>query len=71
VGNVRSRVGFWSFWLRLPGPRPKLLDGSILLKFLLETRLESESFEHFIGFLGIQVQKLWPKNQKIIYYLIT
>jgi len=27
-----------------PGPMPKQLDGSISLKFLLETRLQSESF---------------------------
>ena len=26
------------------GPEPKLLDGSISLKLLLETRLKSESF---------------------------
>jgi len=22
VGDVISRVGFWPFWLRLPGPGP-------------------------------------------------
>jgi len=45
VSDVISGVGFRPFWLRLPGPGPKPLDGSILLKFLLETRLESEYFE--------------------------
>ena len=30
-----------------PGPGPKLLDGSISLKFLLETRLQSASFDTF------------------------
>jgi len=35
------------------GPRP-----SILLKFALETRLESASFEPLIDFLSFLVQKL-------------
>jgi len=35
-----------------------VLDGSILLKFTLETRLESESFEPLIDFLTFLVQKL-------------
>jgi len=33
-------------------------EGSILLKFLLETRLGSESFEPLISFLAFLVQKL-------------
>jgi len=37
-----------------------------LTHFLLETRLESESIEPLIGFLLFLVQKLWPKNNKII-----
>jgi len=44
VSDVINGVGFRSFWLRLPGLGPKLLDRSILLKFLLEIRLESASF---------------------------
>ena len=32
-------------WPTSPGPGPKVLDASILLKFLLETRLQSESFD--------------------------
>ena len=32
-------------WRTLSGLGPKLLDGSISLKFLLETRLQSESFD--------------------------
>jgi len=40
------------------GPRPKTLDGSNLLKFLLETNLKSESFDTLIYFLGFLVQKL-------------
>jgi len=34
------------------------LDGSILLKFLLEIRLKCESFELAIDFLTFMVQKL-------------
>ena len=41
------------------------LDDNILLKFLLETRLKSESFDTLDDLLGFQVQKLWPKNNKI------
>jgi len=36
----------------------KLLDGSISLKFLLETKLQFESFETSDDLLGFQVQKL-------------
>jgi len=39
--------------------------------FLLETSLESKSLEHLITFLMFLVQKLWPKNYKVISYLIT
>ena len=34
------------------------LDGSISLKFLRETRLQSESFDALEDLLGFQVQKL-------------
>jgi len=36
----------------------------------METRLESKSFETLIDFLVFLVQKLWPKPDKIIDYLI-
>jgi len=36
---------FRPIWLRSLGPGPKLLDGSISLMFLVETRLKSESLE--------------------------
>jgi len=39
-------------------PGPIVLDGSISLKFLLETRLESESFDTLDDLLGFRVQKL-------------
>ena len=52
-------------WPTTPGPGPNPLDGSISLKFLLETRLQSESFDTLDDLLGIQVQKLWSKLIKI------
>jgi len=39
-------------------PRAQLLSQSVSLKFSLETRLESESFEPLIDFLAFLVQKL-------------
>jgi len=65
LSDIIRSVGFRFGWLKLFGPRPKLLDGSISLKFSLETRPESNSFETLIGFLRFQVQKLWPNNNKI------
>jgi len=39
MSDVINGVSFWSFRLRLPRPGPNLIiDGSILLKFLLETK---------------------------------
>jgi len=45
-------------WPTSPGPGPKPLDGSFSLKFLLETRLQSESFDTLDDLLGFLVQKL-------------
>ena len=45
-------------WPTLPGPRRQLLGGSISLKFLVETRLQSESFDTLDDLLGFRVQKL-------------
>jgi len=45
-------------WPTSPGPGLKPLDGSISLKFLLETRLQSVSFETLDDLLGFQVEKL-------------
>ena len=42
----------------LSGPGRQLLGGSISLKFLLETRLQSESFDTLDDLLGFRVQKL-------------
>jgi len=46
-------------WPTLPGSGRQPLGGSILLKFLLETRLQSESFDTLDDLLGFRVQKLW------------
>jgi len=56
---------FWSPWPTLPGPGRQLLVGSISLKFLLETRLQSESFDTLDDLLGFPVQKLGCKLVKI------
>jgi len=50
-----------SFGVILPhvaSPKAQPLGQSILLKFSLETRLESKSFEPLIDFLAFLVQKL-------------
>ena len=52
-------------------PRVQPLGQSVSLKFSLETRLESESFEPLIDFLAFLVQKLWSKKNKLINYLIS
>jgi len=46
-------------WPTLPGSGRQLLGGSILLKFSLETRLQSESFDALDDLLGFRVQNLW------------
>jgi len=46
--------------------RAQLLGESVSLKFSLETRLESRSFEPLIDFLVFLVQKLWSKINKLI-----
>ena len=52
-------------------PRAQLLGQSVWLKFSLETRLESESFEPLIDFLAFLDQKLWSKINKLINDLIS
>jgi len=47
-GLQSSKYGTW--------PWAKLLDENISLKFLLETRLKSESFGPLIGFVTFLVQ---------------
>jgi len=55
VTDVISKVVLGSFWL-IAWPRAQLLGQSVSLKFSLETRLESESFEPLINFLAFLVQ---------------
>ena len=52
-------------WPTLLGPWHQPLGGSISLKFLLETRLQSKSFDTLDRLLGFWVQKLWCKLVKI------
>ena len=66
VGDVTNEVGLRPFWLRLSGPGLQLVDGIFWLNFLLETKIDSKSFEPLIGFLAFLVQNLWDKNNKII-----
>ena len=54
---------FWDFLPHVTWPRAQPLGQSISLKFSLETRLESESFEPLIDFPTFLVQKLWYKKQ--------
>jgi len=47
-------------------PRAQPLHQSISLKFSLETRLESESFQPLIDFLAFLDQNSWSKINKLI-----
>jgi len=58
VTDVISEVVLGSFWLIVAWPRAQPLSQSVSLKFSLETRLESESFEPLINFLAYLVQNL-------------
>ena len=53
------------FWPTSLGPGPKPLDGSMSLKFLLGTTLQSEYFDTLDDLLRFQVQKLRSKVTKI------
>ena len=66
-----KRSSFGVILAHVAWPRAKRLGQSVLLKFSLETRLESESFEPLIDFLAFLVQKLWSKINKLINYLIS
>ena len=56
---------FRPHWPTLPGSWRQPLGGSISLKFLLETRLQAESFDTLHDLLGFRVQKLWYRLVKI------
>jgi len=57
VNDVISEVVLGPFWLTLPGPGRKLLDGGISLKFSLQTRLKSESWPE---------KNRWPKSPPLM-----
>ena len=65
VSDVISEGLFGPPWPTLPGPGCQPLGGSISLKFSLETRLQSESFDTLDDLLGFRVQKLRCKLVKI------
>jgi len=58
VSDIISEVVFGPFWLMFAWPKAQLLGQSVSLKFSLETKLESESFEPLIDFLAFLGQKL-------------
>ena len=58
MSDVISGGTFWAPWPTLPGPGRQPLGGNISLKFLLETRLQSESFDTLDDLLRFRVQKL-------------
>jgi len=62
---------FWVILVHVTWPRALPLSKSISLKFSLETRLESKSFEPLNNFPSFLVQKLWSKINKLINYLIS
>ena len=56
--DVISEVVSGSFLAHVAWPRAQPLGQSVSLKFSLETRLESESFQLLVDFLAFLVQKL-------------
>jgi len=57
VGEVKIGEGFAHFWLKSPGPGA-YLTSHVWLKFLLKTRIKSESLKPLIGFLAFLKPKL-------------
>jgi len=68
---IFNKIGFGVILVHVAWPRAQPLGQSVSLKFLLETRLESESFELLIDFLAFLGQKLWSKINKLINYLMS
>jgi len=58
VSDVISEVVLGVILAHVTWPRAQPLGQSVSLKFPLETRLESETFEPLIDFLAFLVQKL-------------
>jgi len=61
----------WVILAHVTWPRAQPPGQSISLKFSLETRLESESFEPSINFLTFLVQKFLSKLNKLSNELIS
>ena len=66
VSDVIKWSSFGVILAHVAGPKAQPLDQIISLKFLLETRLKSESFEPLINFLAFLVQKLWSKINNLM-----
>ena len=62
---------FWAILAHVAWPRAQLLGQSISLKFSLETRLESESFEPWSTFYSFWFKSYDFKKNKSIIYLIS
>jgi len=58
MSDVISEIVFVGHLTHFAQPRAQPLGQSISLKFSLETRLESDSFEPLINFLAFLVQNL-------------
>jgi len=87
VDCTRKKIFGWEMWIfcdwrhkwssfrvilaHVAWPRALPLGQCVSLKFSLETRLESKSFDPLIDFLAFLVQKLWSKINKLINYLIS
>jgi len=65
VTDVIGKVVLGFILAHVAWPRAQPLGQSVSLKFSLETRLESMSFEPLINFLAFLVQKLWSKINKL------
>jgi len=70
INTLRAGVryllsSFWAILAHVAWPRAQPPGQSISLKFSLETRLESESFEPLIDFLMFLVQKVMILNKQI------
>jgi len=69
VGDVISGVGLGLFGrgYRAVGPNNYFAQGSILLKILVETRLNSESSEPLVGLSRVSGSKVRVKYRRIFF----
>jgi len=65
-GDVTSGVVLAFLLPTFRGPGPQSNEPIFGLKFLLETRVSSESLEPLIGFVAFLEPKLCHKNQKVV-----